>query len=200
MKKLFFISFALIFLASCTIDKRQHMSGYHIEWKGNKDVSKTNSFTAQVESKKDALLEEKTEIENSAQSNSRVEENHAIADKNLAVPIASNPLINDSFIAQEINKSNQEKVKYSEIEKKSQNQKIKKANQPAASAGEKSWLIALLLCFFLGGLGIHRFYLGYSGIGLLMLFTGGVFGLLWFIDFVRILIRDLGPKNGSYND
>jgi TM2 domain-containing membrane protein YozV len=56
-----------------------------------------------------------------------------------------------------------------------------------------------VLCFFLGGLGIHRFYLGYSGIGILMLFTGGVFGILWIIDFIRILTKSLKPKDGSYD-
>ena len=68
---------------------------------------------------------------------------------------------------------------------------------PAPSGG-KSWIVAVLLCFFLGGLGIHRFYLGYTGIGILELLTGGFFGILWMIDFVRILIKNLKPKDGDY--
>jgi TM2 domain-containing membrane protein YozV len=52
----------------------------------------------------------------------------------------------------------------------------------------------------LGALGIHRFYLGYTGIGILMLLTGGVCGILLLIDFIRILFGDLGPNGGSYSD
>jgi hypothetical protein len=39
---------------------------------------------------------------------------------------------------------------------------------PAVGKGNgKSWIVALLLCFFLGWIGIHRFYLGYTGMGVL---------------------------------
>lgn len=62
----------------------------------------------------------------------------------------------------------------------------------------KSQLTAVLLSFFLGGLGIDRFYLGYTGIGILKLLTFGVFGILALIDFIRILIGDLKPKGGEY--
>jgi len=61
----------------------------------------------------------------------------------------------------------------------------------------KSKTTAALLSFFLGGLGIDRFYLGYTGMGILKLLTGGVFGILWIVDFVRILTGGLKPANGS---
>lgn len=67
-----------------------------------------------------------------------------------------------------------------------------------AKAEGKSQLTAVLLSFFLGGLGIDRFYLGYTGIGILKLLTFGVFGILALIDFIRILIGDLKPKGGEY--
>lgn len=53
-----------------------------------------------------------------------------------------------------------------------------------------------LICFFLGGLGIHRFMLGHTGIGVLMLLTGGLFGILTLIDFIRILTGGLKMKDG----
>jgi hypothetical protein len=74
------------------------------------------------------------------------------------------------------------------------------APQPekGGSSSGKSQLIAALLCFFLGNLGIHRFYLGYIGVGVAQLLTVGLFGIWTLIDFVRILIGDLKPKNGKY--
>jgi TM2 domain-containing membrane protein YozV len=59
-------------------------------------------------------------------------------------------------------------------------------------------LIALLLVILVGALGIHRFYLGYTWIGVLMLLTGGVFGILVLFDLIRIITGDLTPKDESY--
>lgn len=68
------------------------------------------------------------------------------------------------------------------------------------SSSGKSQIAAAIICFFLGGLGIHRFYLGYPGIGILMLLTAGLFGILWLIDFIRLLTGGLKPKKGEYRD
>lgn len=65
--------------------------------------------------------------------------------------------------------------------------------------GSKSQIVAALLCFFLGGLGIHRFYLGYTWQGVVQLLTAGGCGIWALIDFVRILTGNLGPKDGSYD-
>lgn len=62
----------------------------------------------------------------------------------------------------------------------------------------KSWIAAVLLCFFLGGIGIHRFYLGYTWQGIVQLLTGGGCGIWALIDFIRILMKTLKPKNGDY--
>ena len=52
---------------------------------------------------------------------------------------------------------------------------------------EKEWLVTLLLCFFLGGLGIHRFYTGHMAIGIIQLFTLGGCGIWALIDLISIL-------------
>ena len=62
----------------------------------------------------------------------------------------------------------------------------------------KSKLISILLCFFLGSLGIHRFYLGYTIIGVIQLLTFGGF-LIWVIvDLIRLIIGSL--KDCQDND
>lgn len=65
--------------------------------------------------------------------------------------------------------------------------------------GGKSQIVAAILCFFIGGLGIHRFYLGYTWQGVVQLLTAGGCGIWALIDLIRICIGDLGPKNGDYD-
>ena len=61
----------------------------------------------------------------------------------------------------------------------------------------KSKITAILLCFFLGGLGIHRFYLGYTLIGVIQLLTFGGF-LIWaIIDFIRLITGSLKDSEGN---
>jgi len=62
----------------------------------------------------------------------------------------------------------------------------------------KDKMVAILLSFFLGGLGMDRFYLGYTGSGLLKLFTLGGLGFWTIIDFILIVTGRLNPKNGKY--
>lgn len=70
--------------------------------------------------------------------------------------------------------------------------------QMRKAAAGKSQLTALLLCLFLGGLGIHRFYLGYTWQGVVQLLTLGGLGVWALIDLIRIIIGDLKPKDGEY--
>lgn len=56
------------------------------------------------------------------------------------------------------------------------------------ATSEKSRTVALLLCVFLGFLGIHRFYVGKIGTGVIYLFTIGIFGLGWLYDILQILM------------
>lgn len=65
----------------------------------------------------------------------------------------------------------------------------------------KNKTTALIFSILLGGLGIDRFYLGYTGIGILKLFTGSCFGVLYIIDIVFIATGKLLPADGSpYED
>ena len=65
----------------------------------------------------------------------------------------------------------------------------------------KSKTTALLLSILLGGLGVDRFYLGYTGMGVLKLLTGGCFGVLYILDIINIATGKLLPADGSdYNE
>ena len=66
--------------------------------------------------------------------------------------------------------------------------------------GGKSQLIALILVILVGGLGIHRFYLGYTTIGIIQLLTAGGCGIWALIDLIRIITGDLKPKDGEYTE
>ncbi len=62
---------------------------------------------------------------------------------------------------------------------------------------QKSYTTSLLLSFFLGTLGIHRFYTGYTGIGIVQLLTGGGCGIWALIDFINICFNNYGDANGQ---
>ena len=55
---------------------------------------------------------------------------------------------------------------------------------------------AIILSALLGGLGVDRFYLGYTGMGVLKLLTGGCFGIMWIIDIINIATGKLQPADG----
>ena len=61
----------------------------------------------------------------------------------------------------------------------------------------KKILPAFLLCFFLGALGIHRFYVGKTGTGIAQLLTLGGLGFWALVDFVMITIGKFTDKEGN---
>nr|NLD39909.1 NINE protein [Actinomycetales bacterium] len=59
---------------------------------------------------------------------------------------------------------------------------------PQQGVSRRSRLLALLLCYFLGVFGAHRFYVGKMGTGVLWLLTLGIFGLGWLVDLVLVAV------------
>jgi TM2 domain-containing membrane protein YozV len=55
----------------------------------------------------------------------------------------------------------------------------------------------VLLTFFFGVIGVHRFLRGQIGLGILYIFTGGLFGIGVLIDFIISLVK-LGEYHADY--
>jgi len=65
-----------------------------------------------------------------------------------------------------------------------------------AQSQPKDWLTTLLLCIFLGWLGVHRFYTGHIVIGVIQLLTVGGCGIWALIDLIMIITDSYRDSNG----
>jgi len=70
-------------------------------------------------------------------------------------------------------------------------------NAAGEPVSDKSRLAAALLCWFLGVIGIHRFYVGKVGTGILMIVTLGGLGIWALVDFIMILVGAFRDKAGK---
>ena len=61
---------------------------------------------------------------------------------------------------------------------------------------DKDWLATLLISFFVGWFGIDRFYLGYTGLGILKLITFGGCGIWYLVDLILIAMGKLDDSEG----
>jgi TM2 domain-containing membrane protein YozV len=70
-------------------------------------------------------------------------------------------------------------------------------SQEVSPQDPKDWLVTLLLCLFVGALGIHRFYTGYRGSAVLQLLTLGGCGIWALIDLIRIAMGTFRDADGN---
>ena len=61
---------------------------------------------------------------------------------------------------------------------------------------EKGFVPTILLCFFLGALGVHRFYVGKIGTGILQLLTWGGLGIWTLVYFVMVVTGNFKDSQG----
>ncbi len=61
---------------------------------------------------------------------------------------------------------------------------------------DKDWLITFILCFFLGYLGLHHFYCGKVGKGILFILTGGLFGIGILVNLILIVMKRYKDSEG----
>ena len=59
------------------------------------------------------------------------------------------------------------------------------------------WLTLFLLTFFVGVLGVHRFYVGKIGTGFLMLLTLGGLGVWFLVDLILVVTGQFTNKDGE---
>ena len=91
-----------------------------------------------------------------------------------------NDLLRDRVITQEEFNSQKEKLLKSSL-----------------SGSDSQWVVTLLLAFLLGVIGAHRFYVGKTGTGILMLLTFGGIGIWLLIDLILIVTGQFTNKDGE---
>ena len=69
-----------------------------------------------------------------------------------------------------------------------QNTNVNALNAYVAKKARNKW-VAFFLCLFLGFFGAHKFYEGKVGMGILYLFTGGLFAIGWLVDLIALLLK-----------
>ncbi|MEN0045942.1 MAG: TM2 domain-containing protein [Bacteroidota bacterium] len=131
----------------------------------------------------------------------KARENYPVENKYLEASNSLEEFLN--LTPKKIKEQTGEKLSLKEVMAlKTAQRKVKKlqADDGTGERGSKSQLVALLLAIFLGALGIHRFYLGYVGIGILQLLTAGGCGIWALIDIILIATGNLQPKYGYYDE
>ncbi len=207
------LKFGLILLAaasltSCTVQKRYHNNGWNVElglFKKDKQAQPAAKQEARVAAQQAApVKQDETQVASAPVVTmpevAAVAVTPALdAARSMAAPKATAPAVkyHAAAVAHPVAVVNAMSEK---TVKQIKSAPLQKQTTTAAAAGGKSWLVALVLALFLGGLGIHRFYLGYTWQGVVQLLTLGGFGIWALIDLIRIIIRDLKPKDGDYTD
>lgn len=189
-------------LASCSVEKRHYTKGYSVEWN-----SKAPKATEQASNKVTGVNVEtgKSIVTVTGMGTTSQIKNAAAPELTASTTTSATPkkASKASVIAKE-NSSNPNPVKANTskiVIKQNTDFAAKLAKKVAAAkGGGKSQIIALILCIVVGAIGIHRFYLGYIGIGIIQLVTAGGCGIWTLIDLIRIITGDLQPKDGSYSE
>jgi len=207
------IAMVAILVSSCstnaTFSKRYHSRGFNIAWGGGSDANNNpvKQTPKKVKAKSDVVAVAQN-TDNVTVQSVKSTENTAMEASTVTTAVVSNNILakNEVATVKNATQTSTQAVKSSTVvSKKAAVNAISNTNTKAvkknADPGEgKSQLIALILCIFVGVLGIHRFYLGYTMEGVVQLLTAGGCGIWSLIDLVRIITGDLKPKDGDYTE
>lgn len=193
------IAMVAILVSSCstnaTFSKRYHSRGFNIAWGGGSDANNNpvKQTPKKVKAKSDVVAVAQN-TDNVTVQSVKSTENTAMEASTVNTTVVSNNILAKNEVATVKNATQTftQAVKSSTVvSKKAKLTPVSSLSNKALSQ-EIDW-VAFILCFFLGGLGIHRFYLGYPLIGVLQILTLGGFGIWILIDLIRIITGDLGP-------
>jgi hypothetical protein len=197
----YFIAGLALLLSSCSMQKRVYSKGYTIHWKKKQHAARAHD---QLAHSNPAAQQPEDALVSALAAQPAMLNDHYTEKQQAAASITTSEKAQVSLPAfhKKMRLATPEKNNYGpKLAVKEQKQSQKQLKAKDAGAGGKSQIVALLLCIFLGLLGVHRFYLGYTGMGLLYLFTAGILGIGWIIDIVLLIIPNgLTPKNKTSYD
>lgn len=212
MKNFNILIFSVLLVAmfsSCTIEKRLHRPGFYVETQHVRESKKQHEFTntsnVNIQTNKSIVQPEQNYTLTSTKAKSTSFQ-QPVLNKTAEILLAQNQTSTHAQLQQAVQISLKQQV----ASIVSENKKAWETYQAKTLAkGGDNQIIAILLCFFLGFLGIHSFYLGNKkkGIIQLVMFLVGIvtaivvigfliltaLGIWVLVDFIRLIIGDLGP-------
>lgn len=219
----FYAVVIILFSTSCTVEKRLHTKGYNVHWKKNYSKSKLKSLKSTAENSTNGKLKAQTDDDFVATTKS-----FEINKSSRSIDAASNLLVaalpssqiktegkqmlslsaDEQTTRQIIHLTSEHLKRFGDKPLKTKyfgniassifHSKLENSNGPSPLPVEGSQIIALVLAIFLGMFGVHRFYLGDSGRGTMMLigtligivlqWLGGILGLIGWILLLVVFV------------
>jgi len=207
MKKIYLLTLILAIFASCSttsdvvsnkrIQKRKYTKGFNIKSQNNNNhnlaLKDQNTFDLNSEESKENNDNTISDLVFASKEGVIIEQ--SIANQTLRTELKNlNSLLINEKNAVKINKT-VDPVLLKDLKKefKANKKQVKETIKSLAKSGKKEPVsgnektVALILLILVGALGIHKFYLGQIGPGILYLFTGGLCGIGLIIDLVKLL-------------
>ena len=171
MKKIIFVLSSILLMASCSMEKRVHMSGYHMEWNNKKYHPAKNEITGNDNSKKDLALVDKSEnISNTNENaNKAIEDNISVSIENdkIIIPQTEKYNLKSSQISNKIEEEEEIKASFRSEFKKGANKIIKYiSDDPKTNGMAIAGFVCSLVGLFLFGFILGVLAIIFSAIGL----------------------------------
>ena len=207
MKKIYLLTLILAIFASCSttsdvvsnkrIQKRKYTKGFNIKSQNNNNhnlaLKSQNTFDLNSEESKENNDNTISDLVFASKEGVIIEQ--SIANQTLRTELKNlNSLLINEKNAVKINKT-VDPVLLKDLKKefKANKKQVKETIKSLAKSGKKEPVsgnektVAIILLILVGALGIHKFYLGQIGPGILYLFTGGLCGIGLIIDLIKLL-------------
>ena len=201
MKKIYLLTLILAIFASCSttsdvvsnkrIQKRKYTKGFNIKSHNKNHILASKDQSISIINSEKSIKNNITNTDLVFAAKEGVIIEQSIANQNLRTELKNlnSLLINDKKLVK-INKTvdpvlSKDLKTNKKIVKETIKTLAKSGKKEPVSGNEKT--VALILLILVGALGIHKFYLGQIGPGILYLFTGGLCGIGLIIDLIKLL-------------